>query len=188
MELQGLKLLSTMFLPSNDQDVDVNEKGEILTNSGTSREEVSNSLIELGSTGALKAMDWGVNAITIVFIVGVIMMIMAIIFKVGQWQKFAQTTMLWSFISMLLLRAIPITILSFRSDADVDQAFSAALAALCQVAIFVGVTGILLSFLFRFGYKLIEHPEYHRWSKNILNVSVIMIFFALVGPFLFGIM
>ncbi|SPU40735.1 double stranded beta helix domain-containing protein [Lysinibacillus capsici] len=115
-------------------------------------------------------------------------MIMSIIFKNGQWQKWGQSTMLWSFLAMLALRAIPLTILSVRSGMDVNEAFTALISSLTQIAIFLGVIGVLLSLLFKFAYKLIEHPEYHRWSKNVLNVSIIMMFFAMIGPFVFGIL
>ena len=150
--------------------------------------EVVTSLQDLGAKSTEKIFTWGINCITIIFLCAVIMMIMAILFKNGQWQKFAQTTMLWTFLGMLAIRAVPIVILSFRSENDVDVAFSTALIAISQFTIFIGLTALMLSLLFRLAYKLIEHPEYHRWSKNTLNVSIMMIFFALIGPYLFGLM
>lgn len=147
-----------------------------------------NTANELGAKGIEKVFTWGINAITIIFLCAVIMMILAILFRNGQWQKFAQTTMLWTFLSMLLLRAIPIVILSFRSEMDVDEAFSTALIAISQITLFIALTALMLSLLFRFAYKLIKHPEYHRWSKNTLNVSVMMAIFAIVGPYIFAIM
>ncbi|MGE7843637.1 hypothetical protein ACQKNX_23010 [Lysinibacillus sp. NPDC093712] len=146
------------------------------------------NLTELGAKGTEKVFSWGISAITILFLCAVIMMIMAILFRNGQWQKFAQTTMLWSFLSMIAIRAIPIVVLSFRSELDVDDAFSTALIAISQITIFIGLTALMLSLLFRFAYKLIEHPEYHRWSKNTLNISIMMIFFALIGPYIFAMM
>lgn len=171
------------------QDSDpITKDGHIIVNEGNNMDGVIDQLVELGGVGTVSFMDWGIKAITILFILGVILMIMSIIFKNGQWQKWGQSTMLWSFLSMLLVRAIPISILSFRNGVDVDEAFSALILSLTQIAIFLGVIGILLSFLFKFANKLIEHPEYHRWSKNVFNVSLIMMAFAFIAPFVFGIL
>ena len=49
---------------------------------------------------------------------------------------------------------------------DVDEAFSTALIAISQITLFIALTALMLSLLFRFAYKLIKHPEYHRWSKT----------------------
>ncbi|MDD1505322.1 hypothetical protein PVA17_21615 [Lysinibacillus sp. CNPSo 3705] len=149
---------------------------------------VLDNLFAVGAKATEKIFTWGINAITIMFLCAVIMMIMAIIFKNGQWQKFAQTLMLWTFLGMLSLRAVPMIILSFRSEGDVDDAFSTVLLAISQMTIFIGLIALMLSLLFRLAHKLIAHPEYHRWSKNTLNVSLMMILFALIGPFIFGIM
>jgi len=172
--------------PVDPESVHVDENG-IITENSSDAQSMLDTLLDIGTIGVVKVVDWGTSIITMIFVVAVILMIISSIFKVGQWQKFAQNTMLWSFIAMLFLRAIPITILSLQSEQDIDQAISSGLIALSQITIFIGITGVLLSLLFKFGYKLIEHPEYHRWSKNVLSVSTLMIFFALVGPQLFRI-
>lgn len=164
------------------------DENHMIVQDGNAFDEVVNDLFDLGGKATEKIFTWGINVITIVFLCAVIMMIMSILFKNGQWQKFAQTTMLWTFLSMVMLRAVPTIILSFRSEGDVDDAFSTALLAISQITIFIGLIALMLSLLFRLAHKLIEHPEYHRWSKNTLNVSLMMILFALIGPYIFGIM
>jgi len=166
----------------------ITENGQLKVNDGNDIDGLIDKLTTFSGSGTLNVMDWGIKAITVLFILGVLLMIMSIIFKNGQWQKWGQSTMLWSFLAMLALRAIPLTILSVRSGMDVNEAFTALISSLTQIAIFLGVIGVLLSLLFKFAYKLIEHPEYHRWSKNVLNVSIIMMFFAMIGPFVFGIL
>ncbi|MEV6689047.1 hypothetical protein AB0N28_27505, partial [Streptomyces sp. NPDC051130] len=166
----------------------ITENGQLKVNDGNDIDGIIDKLTAFSGSGTLNVMDWGVKAITVLFILGVLLMIMSIIFKNGQWQKWGQSTMLWSFLAMLALRAIPLIILSVRSGMDVNEAFTALISSLTQIAIFLGVIGVLLSLLFKFAYKLIEHPEYHRWSKNVLNVSIIMMFFAMIGPFVFGIL
>lgn len=166
----------------------ITENGQLKVNDSNDIDGLIDKLTTFSGSGTLNVMDWGIKAITVLFILGVLLMIMSIIFKNGQWQKWGQSTMLWSFLAMLALRAIPLTILSVRSGMDVNEAFTALISSLTQIAIFLGVIGVLLSLLFKFAYKLIEHPEYHRWSKNVLNVSIIMMFFAMIGPFVFGIL
>lgn len=176
------KFDTNTLMPTKDDDV--TDNGQIKESSFTFMDDLFSNVADLGAS----AFDWGIKLITILFIIGVIVMIMAMIFKHGQWQKYAQTTMLWSFISMMILRGAPIIFLSFRSKADVDTAFSTALGTLSEVAIFVGMMGIGISLLFKFGYMLIEHPEYYKWYKNARNISAIMILFAFIGPIIFSLL
>ncbi|MFJ7890387.1 hypothetical protein ACIQYL_20205 [Lysinibacillus xylanilyticus] len=165
-----------------------NKDGQIIVDENNQLDGLLDKISSNSGINTLSIMDWGIKAITVMFILGVLLMIMAIIFKNGQWQKWGQSTMLWSFIAMLGIRAIPLTILSVKSGMDVNEAFTALISSLSQMAIFLGVIGLLLSLLFKFAFRLIEHPEYHRWSKNVLNVSLLMMLFATIGPFVFGIL
>ncbi|MEK5071751.1 hypothetical protein [Sporosarcina sp. FSL K6-1508] len=131
---------------------------------------------------------WGVNFITIVFVVGTIVMILSALFKNGQWQKFGQISMLISFITMLLLRGLPIIILSVRNSSDIDILIQETLSLLGFSAVFLCLISIGVSFLFGFGYRLIEHPEFHRWAKSLRAVSILMVLFAIVIPWLLPIM
>lgn len=182
-------LAHSMLKPINPNEIQVDNEGGII-NSGqsTSNEDIFNTVNTLVEQGTPAALDWGTKGITVIFIAAVLLMIMAIIFKNGQWQKFAQSSMLWSFIAMMVIRAIPLTILSIQGGMDVDDAFNTMIAGLTQLSLFLGVTGIMLSFLFRFIHKLIKHPEYHRWSKNVFSMSLLMMLFALVGPLLFSVL
>lgn len=131
---------------------------------------------------------WGINIITGIFVVGTLVMIMSVLFKNGQWQKYAQGTMFISFLVMLLMRGLPILILSIRNTHDIDVLLQDALMSLSYAAVFLGIISISVSLLFRFGYKLIEHPEFHRWYRNLISVSVLMVLLAIVIPILFPIL
>ncbi|WP_028393900.1 hypothetical protein [Bacillus cihuensis] len=128
---------------------------------------------------------WGIDLVTALFVIGTVVMIMSILFRNGQWQKYAQGTMFISFIVMLTLRGLPIIILSLKTAKDIDVLISDSVSTLSFVAVFLGLISISVSFLFRFGYKLIEHPEFHKWSKNLISVSILMMALALTIPFLF---
>lgn len=131
--------------------------------------------------------SWGIKAITILFIVATLVMIMSALFKNGQWQKYGQVTMLLSFVSMLLLRGLPIIVLSIRASEDVDALLQETMSMLSFGVIFLCLISFAVSYLFGFGYKLIEHPEFHRWAKTLRSVSVLMVIFAIAIPWLFPI-
>lgn len=145
-------------------------------------------IIQIGAGGALQFFDWGILGITILFLVGIIAMIMAMIFKNGQWQKYSQLTMFWSFVTMLILRGVPLIIFSTQSGADIDRGFDVFITAMSQIALFIGFVGIGVSLLFKFGNHLIDHPEFYRWSKNARNVSLVMMLFALSAPTIFALL
>lgn len=128
---------------------------------------------------------WGITIITALFVIGAVVMILSMIFKNGQWQKYGQGTMFISFVVMLVLRGMPIIFLSVRSSADIDSLLNSSLTVLSSSAVILGLIGIAVSFLFKFGYRLIDHPDFHRWARNLMSVSIMMMLFAIVIPILF---
>lgn len=161
-----------------------NESHEIVTDGGSLTDSLA-GLKDASATLTINFVDWGSIVIAILFVIGIVMMLASIMFKNGQWQKWGQGTMLMSFLALLAIRAFPVVILSFRTGNDINDALTDGLAVFSQIALFLCVVGILLSILFRFAYVLIKHPEYHRWSKNVFNVSTMMIFVALIAPYIF---
>lgn len=129
--------------------------------------------------------SWAVVILTILFVTGTLVMILSALFKNGQWQKYGQITMLMSFLTMLVLRGLPIIILSIQSSEDVDLLLRETLSLLGFGAVFLCLISVSVSFLFNFGYQLIAHPEFHRWAKNLRGVAALMLIFAIVMPWLF---
>ncbi|MEK5209669.1 hypothetical protein [Psychrobacillus sp. FSL H8-0510] len=125
---------------------------------------------------------WGIIGLTAIFIIGTLVMILSALFKNGQWQKYGQNSMFWSFLVMLLLRGGPILVLSIRDSSDVDSLLQDFVLTLSYSAIFLGALTIAASGLYRFGYNLIEHPEFYRRSKALVMVSVLMMAFAMIIP------
>lgn len=145
-------------------------------------------LIQVGASGAMHIFDWGILAINVLFLAGIIGMIMAMIFKNGQWQKYSQLTMFWSLATMLILRGVPMIIFSTQTGADVDNTFDTFVIAMSMLSIMFGFSGILTSILFKIFNHFIDHPEFYRWSKNSLNVSIVMMIFALSAPTIFALL
>lgn len=134
---------------------------------------------------AANAYPWGIKVITILFVIAALVMVLSAIFKNGQWQKYSQSTMFFSFISLLFLRGLPIVSLSIQSSVDVDIALSTLLVILATGIFYLCGISVIISDVFNTGYRLIAHPEFHRWSKNLRGVAALMFVFALVIPWLF---
>lgn len=129
---------------------------------------------------------WAITIITIIFIAGAFVMLLSVLFKNGQWQKYSQLLMAFSFISIMILRGLPIIILSVKDPAtDIDYLLQGITGYISAAVIYAGIIGIVLSFLFRFGFKLIEHPEFHRWSRTLRSISLLMILFSFIIPWIY---
>lgn len=128
---------------------------------------------------------WAIDFFTVMFVVGTIVMIMSIAFKNGQWQKYAQGTMLITFIIMLLMRGLPIILLSINTTEDIDILFTAGVSLLSAIAIMIAVMSVGISADFKFNYNMIQHPKYDRWSRNLLGVAILMTFLAILVPWIF---
>lgn len=128
---------------------------------------------------------WAIDLFTILFVVGTLVMILSIAFKNGQWQKYAQGTMLTSFVILLLMRGLPIIMLSMNTTEDIDLLFTAGVAFLSATTIMMAVMSVGISADFKFNYHLIEHPKYNRWSKNLFYVAILMTFLAVLVPWFF---
>lgn len=128
---------------------------------------------------------WAVDLFTVLFVIGTIVMILSIAFKNGQWQKYAQGTMMITFIIMLLMRGLPIIVLSINSTHDIDSLFIGGVSLLSSIAIMIAVMSIGISADFKFNYHMIEHPKYHRWSRNLFSVAILMTVLSILVPWIF---
>lgn len=130
--------------------------------------------------------DWGIIIITILFVGGAFVMLLSVLFKNGQWQKSGQLLMGFSFITLLVLRGAPIIVLSVRDPGnDIGYLLQGVMSYLSAAVIYAGIIAIVMSFLFRFGYSLIEHPEFHRWSRHLRSIALLMILFSFIVPLFF---
>lgn len=163
------------FMPSTEEQ----------TITPKSTNDLFGGIMESLENGAAPFYGWAVTIITAIFIVGTVVMVLALLFKNGQWQKYGQGTMFISFIVMIVLRGLPIVILSIQTMDDLDLLIQKVVTTLSYSTIFIGLIGVAVSFLFRFGERLIEHPDFHRWSKNLLTVSIMMMVFSVLVPIIF---
>ncbi|MEK3977368.1 hypothetical protein MKZ20_21610 [Psychrobacillus sp. FSL K6-2684] len=145
----------------------------------------TDGLISSSTELGVKLYSWGIIALTAVFVLGTLMMILSAIFKNGQWQKLGQNFMFWSFVSLLLLRGLPILILSIRNTNDIDSLFNEFIVSLSYTAVYLGVISLACGLMFKLGHKLIKHPEFYRRSKTLFMVSIIMVSLSILIPNVF---
>lgn len=177
MNLFSFQFANTGIPPiQNDQEIVPNEDSTFF---------LFDLVQSFGQSSIVPAYSWGIIIITSTFVVGALMMILSALFKNGQWQKFGQNSMFWSFITLLLMRGMPILILSIRNTNDVDLLLQEFIITLSYSAIYLGVISIAASGLFKMGHKLIGHPEFYRRSRTLVMVSVIMVALSLGIPKIF---
>lgn len=129
-----------------------------------------------------RLFDGGVKALLILFGLGILVMIMSAIFKNGQWQKYAQGTLLWSFLAICILRGIGLLIVTIQSVNDVENLLALGLTWMTHIALFLGLVGFVVSLMYKFAHALIKHPDYYKSSKLSFGVSLVMIMLALFVP------
>jgi hypothetical protein len=123
----------------------------------------------------------GMTLITITFVVAVIVLVMAMIFKNGQWTKWSTGVMITTLILILFLRGLPI--LFFSSNAiGLTVIISDALSLAKSTGIYVSILMLFVGLLFRFNYSLINHKEFSRWSKRLFVGSVLTALLISVMP------
>ncbi|TKI39969.1 hypothetical protein [Bacillus mycoides] len=126
----------------------------------------------------------GIQVIAVLFIVGVVGMIFAMITKNGQWTQLSTGLMLFSFVTMLLFRVGPYLLFSkgVESLLDLVPDFLGFIQTIALIAVpFMLVIGIRLYGIF----KAVGQPEFYRWSKRIMLGSVLLFIVALVTPTIF---
>ncbi|NRD81079.1 hypothetical protein HPT25_27690 [Bacillus sp. BRMEA1] len=128
--------------------------------------------------------DTGMKFITIMFIIAVIALALSLIFKNGKWTKWSTGVMGTTLLIILFFRAGPIIMLT-TNTIGVTLFASNLLKFVTSVGIYIAIGMLLVSLLMRLFYKLINHPDYFRWSKRLMLGSVIIAVLSLIIPVVF---
>lgn len=127
----------------------------------------------------------GINILIILFVGAIIMMAFAIITKTGHWMKVGMGTMIFSFISLLILRVGPILFLT-TSVVGFTLIVSDSVHLLQSIALWTAIGMVLIGLFFRLLHRVVsQHPEYFRWSKSLLVSATILGLLSGVIPLLF---
>lgn len=125
---------------------------------------------------------------TILFIYFLIRLAYGLVTKVGSTLKAAT----WGIISIpvifIFLRVTGIFILGERNLIKADSHLESIVSLLSSTVYYVAIALVLIGLLFRFGYKLINHPAYGRWSNRLFLFSVLSIILSsVIKPVLYNI-
>ncbi|MFK4011511.1 hypothetical protein [Bacillus cereus] len=131
------------------------------------------------------AFKVGVNIFSISFILGVIVMVLALITKNGQWMKWATGSMIFSFVSMMAMR-LSVYFL-FSSDVfSFMNIFTDFLDLFKSTALIFTPFMLIAGIRLRRIHESTKQPEYYRWSNRVITGSCLLCMLAVLAPWLFA--
>ncbi|WP_251609855.1 hypothetical protein [Priestia koreensis] len=131
-----------------------------------------------------KVMDVGIKVITIMFVAAVIVMAFALLMKNGQWTKIGTGVMISSFVAIIMLRVVPIFMLT-SDRMNITLFVNDALDLLKHISFVAAIGMVIIGFFIRFLHQLLNHPDYFRWSKRLYIGALILTILSTFIPILF---
>lgn len=127
----------------------------------------------------------GVNFFSISFVLGVIVMIMALITKNGQWMKWATGSMIFSFVTMLMMR-VSVYFLFSTDVFHFMDIFTDFLDTFKATALIFTPFMLIAGLRLRKIHESTKQPEYYRWSNRVITGSGLLCVLAVLAPWLFA--
>ncbi|WP_214483813.1 hypothetical protein [Bacillus sp. SM2101] len=124
---------------------------------------------------------------TILFIFATLALALSMVFKNPQWTKWSMGTMIFTLVTVVLLRVAPI----FMLTKDVMQfklIVNYIIVLLRSVGIHVAIGMILIGLVIRFFYNMHENPSHHRWARNLFIGGGAVTILSLVMPAVFEVL
>ncbi|MGG6447662.1 hypothetical protein [Pseudobacillus badius] len=118
---------------------------------------------------------------TIIFVGAVVVLAGAITLKNGQWMKWSSNTMVFTLITILIIRLVPILFLTVNVT-SFTMLITAAIELLVHALFYFAVTMVLVSLFLKMLYRMFEHPKYFRWSRSLFNGSILVFILSLITP------
>lgn len=122
---------------------------------------------------------------TIMFLAGVVRMGYSIITKTGQIMKGSTGLLIWVPITFFFIRVLILILFTTNSN-SVTLLASDIINLITTTGYFTSTGMVLVGLVLYLFYKLIEHPEYGRWSKRLWVTSALLTLLITVMPFVMG--
>ncbi|QCJ45405.1 hypothetical protein FAY30_25985 (plasmid) [Bacillus sp. S3] len=122
---------------------------------------------------------------TVMFLTGVVRMGYSIVTKTGQIMKGSTGILIWVPLSFFFIR-IFILILFTTDSKNVTLLASDIINLIRTTGYFTSVGMTLIGLVLFLFFKLIEHPEYGRWSKRLWGTAALLTLLATVMPYVLG--
>jgi hypothetical protein len=160
---------NTMF--NNDKAPTLNEQ------IGTWTEQVN---------GMAPTVSFMISALfTIMFLTGVVRMGYSIITKTGQVMRFSTGILIWVPVTFFIIRLMIIIMFTTNVN-DVTLLASDVISLIKSTGYYTSLGMTLIGLVFFFFYKLIEHPEFGRWSKRLWVSAALLTLMITIMPFVLG--
>jgi hypothetical protein len=122
---------------------------------------------------------------TVMFLTGVVRMGYSIITKTGQVMKGSTGILIWVPVTFFFIRIL-ILILFTTDSKNVTLLASDIINLIKTTGYFTSVGMVLMGLVLFLFYKLIEHPEYGRWSKRLWITAALLTVLTTVTPWVLG--
>lgn len=153
--------------------------------SGTSfNEQVNTWSSQLNSTAP--TISFIMNAIfTIMFLFGVVRMGYAMITKTGQDMKNSMGIMIWVPIAVFSIRLLLLFMFT-TTGKNVTLLANDIISLIQYIGYYLSIGMVLVGLLLFLFHRLINHPEFGRWSKRLWAMSGTLVLLVTVMPFVLG--
>jgi len=122
---------------------------------------------------------------TIMFLAGVVRMGYSIITKTGQIMKGSTGLLIWVPITFFFIRVF--ILILFTTDSNGVTLLASDIIDLIRITgYFTAIGMVLIGLVLFLFFKLIEHPEYGRWSKRLWVTSALLTLLITVTPYVLG--
>lgn len=126
-----------------------------------------------------------VNIFSISFVLGVIVIVMALITKNGRWMKWAIGSRIFSFVSMMAMRLSVFFL--FSSDVySFMNIFTDFLDLFKATALIFTPFMLIAGIRLRSIHESTKQPEYYHWSNRVIMRSCLLCMLAVLAPWLFA--
>lgn len=122
---------------------------------------------------------------TVMFLAGVVRMGYSIVTKTGQIMKGSTGILIWVPVTFFFIRIL-ILILFTTDSKNVTLLASDIISLVRTTGYFTSVGMVLIGLVLFLFYKLIEHPEFGRWSKRLWVTAALLSLLATVMPYVLG--
>ncbi|MFT9493860.1 MULTISPECIES: hypothetical protein [Bacillota] len=122
---------------------------------------------------------------TIMFLTGVVRMGYSIVTKTGQVMKFSTGILIWVPITFFFIRIL-IILMFTTNEKNVTLLASDIINLIKATGYYSSVGMVLIGLVLFMFYRLIEHPEYGRWSKRLWVSAALLTVLTTIMPFVLG--
>lgn len=145
------------------------------------------NLVEKGFGLIPTAYEMVIKILSILLIAAVIWMAASFITKNPQWMQWSKTTLLSTFITLLIIRLTPILFLT-NDVTQIKLIINKSITLLMQTGVHASIAMLLIAWFIHFLYIMHENPAHYKWARSMLFGSIVVLVLSLLLPNILSIM